>query len=167
LPVALVLGTVAVLGVMADRMAPSGEAHEAPVAEAHEAMPPEAAPPEPKAEPAPPPQPAREIAGAAHILVAYKGALGAPASIQRSKEEAKRRAEEVRTKVLEDKSRFGALVTEYSDDAPTKPTGGMMGNFERNVMPPAFSDATFALAVGEISPVVETPRGFHVIRRTR
>src|SRR4051812_44286175 len=43
--------------------------------------------------------PTREIVGAAHILVAYKGALGAPKTITRTKEAAKTRAEEALAKL--------------------------------------------------------------------
>ena len=64
-------------------------------------------------------------------------------------------------------ARFEALVAAYSDDAITRPSGGKIGNFARDAFPKAFSDAAFALGVGGVSAVVETPRGFHVIVRTR
>jgi hypothetical protein len=111
--------------------------------------------------------PAREIAGAAHILVAYKGALGAPKAVSRSKELAKKRAEEALQKLRDKKATFEQLVNEYSDDLTSKPAAGAIGNFERYAMPRAFADATFDLAVGDTSEVVETPRGFHIIRRTK
>jgi peptidyl-prolyl cis-trans isomerase NIMA-interacting 1 len=111
--------------------------------------------------------PVREIVGAAHILVAYKGALGAPKTIARSKVDAKKRADEALQRLRDNKASFEQLVKEYSDDPLSVPTAGAIGNFERNVMPPAFSDATFDLPVGGISEVVETPRGFHIIRRVK
>jgi parvulin-like peptidyl-prolyl isomerase len=108
----------------------------------------------------------REIAGAAHILIAYKGAELAPKEVTRSKEDARKRATEVLTKLQSDKGTFADLAKQYSDDA-SKIAGGAIGNFERNAMPAAFSDATFGLAVGAMSGIVESPRGFHIIQRVR
>ncbi|APR87606.1 Peptidyl-prolyl cis-trans isomerase PpiD [Minicystis rosea] len=110
--------------------------------------------------------PDREIAGASQILVSYKGAELADKTVTRSKEEAKRRAEEALRKIKKDKMPFEEAAKKYSDDANSKNIGGAIGNFEKNAMPGPFSTATFALKVGEISDVVETPRGFHIIKRT-
>lgn len=118
-------------------------------------------------EPAPSGPPPREIAGALQILVAYKGAEGAPPTVTRSKADASKRAEEALAKVKEGKASFADVVKQYTDDPFGKATGGATGNFERSGMPPAFSDAAFALEVGQVSSVVETPRGFHVIQRIR
>lgn len=107
------------------------------------------------------------VVGAAHILVAYKGALGAAKTVSRTKAEAKKRAEEAHEKLVAHQGTFEELVAKYSDDEISRPAGGKIGNFERNVFPPAFTDATFGMPVGGISEVVETPRGFHVILRTK
>jgi len=117
--------------------------------------------------PAPAPTAERQIAGAAHILIAWKGAERAPKTVTRSKEEAKKRAEDVHKQVKDGKSTFEELVTKYTDDAISKPANGALGNFERNAMSQAFADATFSMEVGTISDVVETPQGFHIIKRTR
>jgi parvulin-like peptidyl-prolyl isomerase len=111
--------------------------------------------------------PAREIAGAQHILVAYKGAELAPKAVTRSKEDAKKRADEALGKITKDKMPFEEAAKKYSDDEGSKAIGGAIGNFEKNAMPEAFSKATFAMKVGDTSEVVETPRGFHIIKRTR
>ena len=111
--------------------------------------------------------PEREIAGAAHILVRYKGAELAPKTVTRSKDEAKKRAEEALGKIKKDKMPFEEAAKKYSDDDASNKIGGAIGNFEKNAMPEAFSKATFGMSVGDISDVVETPRGFHVIKRTR
>jgi hypothetical protein len=109
----------------------------------------------------------RKIVGAAHVLVAYRGALRAPPSVDRSKDEARKRAEEALALLRSGKASFGDIVTRYSDDPSTQPSHGDIGNFERLAMPDAFSEAAFGMKVGETSGVVETPLGFHIIQRTR
>lgn len=111
--------------------------------------------------------PEREIAGAAQILVTWKGADLAPKTVTRTKEAARKIAEEAAAKIKKDKMPFEEAAKKYSDDEGSKNIGGAIGNFEKNAMPEAFSKATFAMKVGEISDVVETPRGYHVIKRTR
>jgi hypothetical protein len=103
---------------------------------------------------------------AQHVLVAYRGAERAPKAVSRSKADAKKRAEEVvaKAKAGED---FTALVAAYSDDPAAKERLGSVGKFKREGMAKPFSDAAFALKVDEVSPVVETPFGFHVIKRNQ
>jgi hypothetical protein len=110
--------------------------------------------------------PPREIAGASQILVAWAGSEFAPKTVTRTKDAAKKRAAEALSKITKDKMPFEEAAKKYSDDA-SKDVGGAIGNFEKNAMPEAFSKATFAMKVGEISEVVETPRGFHIIKRTK
>lgn len=59
---------------------------------------------------------------------------------------------------------FAALAREFSDDYATRGAGGDTGLFRRGEMAPAFEEAAFALKLGEISDVVETPFGVHIIK---
>ena len=104
---------------------------------------------------------------AQHILVAWKGAKNAPASITRSKADAKKRADEAAAKAKEKGADFTALVTQYTDDEGTKGRQGSLGKFAKSKMTPAFADAAFALAVDQVSDPVETPFGYHVIKRNQ
>ncbi len=72
-------------------------------------------------------------------------------------------AESLRTRALGGED-FAALAQEFSQDPGSGSQGGDLGTFGRGEMVPPFEAAAFALEVGEISPVVETPYGFHVIR---
>ena len=103
---------------------------------------------------------------AQHILCAYKSARRAPAGVTRSKAEAKARAQEALAKIRGGAT-FEDMVKGYSDDAGSVDRMGSVGKFRREAMDPAFSAAAFALKVGEVSDVVETPFGFHIIKRTQ
>ena len=102
---------------------------------------------------------------ASHILISYKGADRADADITRSKEEAKAEAERIRKLILEDGQDFAEMAKEHSD-GPSSTKGGDLGKFKFEVMAKPFSEAAFALRIDEISEVVETGFGFHVIKRT-
>lgn len=58
---------------------------------------------------------------------------------------------------------FAALAREHSDDG-SKAQGGDLGFFERGRMVPSFDQAAFALEPGQISDVVTTPFGYHIIK---
>jgi len=122
--------------------------------------------PPPPEEPAAAETSAPATVGASHFLVQYKGALRAPATITRTKEEAKKRAEEglARAKKGED---FAKLAGEYSDEPGAGQRGGALGEFGPGQMVKPFSDAAFKLKVGQVSGLVETDFGFHVIKRTK
>jgi peptidyl-prolyl cis-trans isomerase NIMA-interacting 1 len=100
---------------------------------------------------------------ASHILVAYQGATRSTAT--RSKDEAKKRADQLLARARKSDD-FAGLARENSDDPTAKARGGDLGAFSRQSMVKPFSDAAFALKPGEVSSVVETEFGFHIIKRT-
>ena len=59
---------------------------------------------------------------------------------------------------------FAELAMQHSDDQATAAVGGDLGSFGRGIMVPEFETAAFALEEGEISDIVETPYGYHIIR---
>ncbi len=102
---------------------------------------------------------------AQHLLVMYRDSRGAPPTITRSKAEARARAEEALRKIKEGAS-VDEIMATYSDEPGAEERKGDLGTFTRKQMVRRFSDAAFKLQVGEVSDVVETEFGFHVIRRT-
>jgi parvulin-like peptidyl-prolyl isomerase len=108
-----------------------------------------------------------ETVEASHLLVAYQGSRRAAPTITRTKEEAKKRADEALAKAKKKGAEFEKVVAEYSDEPRAAERGGKLGAFTRRRMAKEFSDAAFALKPGELSGVVETPFGYHVILRTK
>lgn len=142
----------------------------APEEEKHSAT--EAAPKPPSVPPRPnpaaqDPQQQREMFGAKHLLVMYKGGRRAPPNVERTKDEAKARATEAMKKAKADPSKFGDLVKEYSDEPGAGARGGDLGKFPKGAMVPEFQTGLEKIKVGEVSELVETPFGFHVILRTQ
>ncbi len=119
---------------------------------------------EPPASPAPSASLPKEI-GARHVLVQFLGAERAPAAVVRTREQAESLAQKVLAKARRDES-FTRLATEYSDEPGAAGRGGALGRFTRGRMVPAFEEVAFRLRVGQVSDIVETPFGFHVILRT-
>jgi len=102
---------------------------------------------------------------ARHLLVMHDGSDRKPPTIQRARAEAKSRAEEALAKVRAG-AKFEEVVAAYSDEPGAAERGGDLDVFEKKSMVKAFSDAAFKLEIGQVSEVVETPFGFHVIQRT-
>ena len=97
-----------------------------------------------------------ESVEAAHILINIDK-HGTP-------EAAKALAQEVRAKVLAGGD-FAALAKEYSEDQGSAARGGNLGRFPRGRMLKTFEDAAFAMKnPGDISELVETSYGYHIIR---
>ena len=107
-----------------------------------------------------------DTVGLRHVMVAYQGALLAPFSITRSKEEARERAAAAREKLLGGTD-FASVAKEYSDDPSTAGKGGDLGMVPVNELPLEMEWTAFHLAPGQVSEVVESPGGFHVMLRYR
>jgi hypothetical protein len=103
--------------------------------------------------------------GARHILVQYIGAQSAGPQVVRTRAQALATAQEVlrRVKAGED---FARMAVEFSDEPNAGSRGGSLGRFGHGQMVPEFEAAAFRLKVGQISGIVETPFGFHIIQRT-
>ncbi|XP_077231279.1 peptidyl-prolyl cis-trans isomerase Pin1-like [Tasmannia lanceolata] len=71
----------------------------------------------------------------------------------------------LREEIVSGKSTFEDLASRFSDCSSAK-RGGDLGRFGRGQMQKPFEEATYALKVGEISDIVDTDSGVHIILRT-
>jgi len=106
---------------------------------------------------------------ASHILVKHRDSRR-PSSwreenITRTKDEALKILLGYQDAIRGGDSSFAEIATKYSDCSSAK-KGGDLGSFGRGAMQKPFEDAAFALKVGEMSEVVETDSGVHLILRT-
>lgn len=67
---------------------------------------------------------------------------------------------------LKNGASFDSLALEFSEDTGSAKNGGDLGFFERRQMVQPFDEAVFKLKVGEISPIVKTRFGYHIIKLT-
>jgi len=95
---------------------------------------------------------------ARHIIIRVD-----PSDPQKKKDEARRRIERILAEAKAGKEDFGELAKKYSE-GPSAPRGGDLGYFGRGQMAPSFEKAAFELNVGELSNIVETPFGYHIIK---
>jgi protein-export membrane protein SecD len=96
---------------------------------------------------------------ASHILICYKGASRCEKDT--SKEDAKKKIEELKAKVTKDN--FVELAKENSTEPGAESSGGDLGWFSRGMMVKPFEDVIFNMKKGEISDIVETEFGYHLI----
>lgn len=95
---------------------------------------------------------------ASHILIRIDPDADAP-----TRERARARAAAVLAQARRGAD-FAALAKEYSEDPGTAAAGGDLGFFARGQLVPAFETAAFALKPGEVSGLVESPFGLHIIK---
>jgi peptidyl-prolyl cis-trans isomerase SurA len=101
---------------------------------------------------------------ARHILIMHQGSKRKPASVTRTKDEARELIEEIADK-LKGGADFAELARQHSDCPSGKRAGGDLGTFAKGRMAPPFEKAAFALAEDQVSEIVETDFGYHVIQR--
>ena len=100
---------------------------------------------------------------ARHILVCYDG-CAVNETFGRTKEEALALIEGINGRITAGEIDFTQAAVDFSD-CPSSADGGMLGEFGRGAMVPAFEEAAFALPVGGMSGIVETQFGYHLIYR--
>lgn len=84
---------------------------------------------------------------------------------ERSREDAVAQLNEVKARLAEGES-FADLAAEVSDDASSSANGGDIGVISRGFFDEAFEQAAFALDEGQVSDIVETDNGLHLIQVT-
>lgn len=97
----------------------------------------------------------------AHILIMHQDSE--QSSSARTREEAMEEIEALK-KNIAGGADFSELAAENSD-CPSAADGGNLGTFGRGAMVPEFDEAAFKLDVGQVSDVVETDFGYHLIYR--
>ncbi|MEW6379796.1 MAG: peptidylprolyl isomerase [bacterium] len=100
-----------------------------------------------------------EMVQASHILV----------KVEKNADEATKKQAKEKIEGILKKARAGedfAKLAKENSDCPSSQNGGDLGFFTRKQMVPEFSQAAFSMKVGEISNVVETPFGYHIIKVT-
>lgn len=96
---------------------------------------------------------------ASHILIGF----GASASAE-EKAAAKDKAADILAQLRKNPKRFEELATKNSQDPGSATKGGDLGSFGRGAMVKPFEDAVFGMKVNQISDLVESEFGYHIIR---
>ena len=99
---------------------------------------------------------------ASHILIA--ASKNAPPA---EKAKAKAKAEDILSQIRKNPKMFEELATKYSQDPESAKKGGELGAFGRGMMVKPFDDAVFSMKVNEISNIVESDFGYHIIKLTK
>lgn len=105
-----------------------------------------------------------EQVNARHVLIAFKGSPAAQASKKElTEDEAKAKAEEVKTKLVAG-AKWEDVAKADSDDVASGARGGELGSFGRGQMVEEFEKAAFDAKVGDVVGPVRTQFGYHVIK---
>ncbi len=108
-----------------------------------------------------------DVVAGSHILIAYKGAMNARESVTRSKEEAEALAKKLLAEIKTGKTTFEDAARQTSDDPFSGRKGGDLGESQPWDFFPRFADELCSLEPGAVGKIVETPMGFHIIRREK
>jgi hypothetical protein len=101
---------------------------------------------------------------ARHILLSPGGAQeGGPEPTPEQRQQKRQQAEAIQRRAAAGED-FAALAREFTEEPGGKERGGDLDWFGRGRMVPQFEEAAFKLQPGQVSPVVETPFGYHVIK---
>jgi peptidyl-prolyl cis-trans isomerase D len=98
---------------------------------------------------------------ASHILIAAPKTASAA-----ERQQAKVKVEELLAQVQKSPDSFADVAKKNSQDPGSAASGGDLDFFAQGAMVKPFSDAAFSMKKGDISPVVETEFGYHIIRLT-
>lgn len=98
---------------------------------------------------------------ASHILIGDSASASPEA-----KAEAKKKAEQVLAEVKKNPAKFAELAKKYSQDPGSAEKGGDLGTFGRGSMVKPFEDAAFSMKPGEVSGLVQSDFGYHIIKLT-
>ncbi|KAJ0254305.1 Peptidyl-prolyl cis-trans isomerase Pin1 [Hirschfeldia incana] len=115
----------------------------------------------------------RDQVKASHILIKHQGSRRKASwkdpegkiIMTTTREAAVEQLKSIREDIVSGKANFEDVATRVSDCSSAK-RGGDLGPFGRGQMQKPFEEATFALKVGDISEIVDTDSGVHIIKRT-
>jgi len=108
----------------------------------------------------------KESLGPKPASVTLKQVVIAPKPAESAQEVARLDAEEALSRARSGQD-FALLASEYSDDPGSKDNGGQLGWVRQEDVVPEFGEALFAMQVGDISDIVETSFGYHIIKLDR
>jgi peptidyl-prolyl cis-trans isomerase D len=98
---------------------------------------------------------------ASHILIGF-----GPGATPEAKAQAKKKAEEILAEVKKNPAKFAELAKKNSQDPGSAEKGGDLGMFGRGAMVKAFEDAAYSMKPGQVSDLVQSEFGFHIIKLT-
>jgi peptidyl-prolyl cis-trans isomerase D len=98
---------------------------------------------------------------ASHILIGF----GVSAS-EAQKTHAKAKAQEILAAIKKDPKSFESLAIKHSQDPGSAVKGGDLGSFARGAMVKPFEDAAFSMKLNQVSGLVESEFGYHIIKVT-
>lgn len=99
-----------------------------------------------------------------HILITHRSVKNKPKRVKRSKEAAKNLAMKLREDIKNGNAKFADIARQYSDCSSSQ-CGGKLKPIGKMGLLPKYEDTAFRLKYWQLSPVIETRYGFHIIQR--